>query len=48
MFGSVELVNKVVSLLVEEDVSLDMSWGFDYGIWCVLFKVYLKVDIFVV
>ena len=46
--GSVELANKVVSLLVEEDASLDTSWGFDHGTWCVLSKVYPKADIPVV
>lgn len=48
VLGSQVLVNYIVVLFEEEDVWLDFSWGFDYGIWCVLLKVYLNVDIFVV
>lgn len=44
--GSFALVQRLVELLASISVTLDKEvWGFDYGSWGVLIKMYFDVDI---
>lgn len=47
VLGSLELANKVVNLL-DGNISIDNSWGYDHGAWSVLYQMYPNADIPVV
>jgi 4,5-DOPA dioxygenase extradiol len=43
--GDLDLANKVVDILGEEEVSLNNRWGIDHGTWSVLRRMYPKANL---